>query len=207
MHRYRDSIQQCSKNARSELFEDPPQLIFITPPLFGNFRQGDRQGSIQQVRPCSHVLDTIEDDWPDGVEEFFLRIGEEFACAEGSACGQGAQRIAKRRGQVRKVVKSDDPAVGRGDHKISFIFRRPTQRRDIGIEQGPHHAAQGRFGTALLAVHGHNRDRAIGAQGGQQKSHGQTPSVLIGKIDQTAKFDNTPAAAPGRGAATCRAGV
>jgi hypothetical protein len=54
-----NQIEEGAEDARTCNLELPPQLPFRLPPCVGNWRQGQEDRAVREVRPCDDFLDAI----------------------------------------------------------------------------------------------------------------------------------------------------
>ena len=129
-----------------------PQILFGAAVLLGNGRQLQYDRPVSQVVPLGEGLDSIQDDWPLGLQDHLGPIAVELPHAEGSARCQATQCIAEPDPDAGKVVEIDTPAVLGGDHQVVFVSGSSPKTACCRINHLPQHPGGHGLAGSLLSL-------------------------------------------------------
>src|SRR5262249_39606262 len=81
-------VEQGAEHVRPRDFELAPQLALGTPLLLPDWRQGQKNRPVAQIRPANHLLNPVQEDGPRRFKQHLLVVGAELPDGEGAAAGE-----------------------------------------------------------------------------------------------------------------------
>src|SRR2546429_9801437 len=103
-------IEQGAEHAGPRDFELPPQLALKTSLRLSNWRQGQKNRWVAQIRPADHLLNAVQEYRARRFKQHLLIVGIELSDGEAAAAREPAQGIGEPNRQAGQVVECEQVA-------------------------------------------------------------------------------------------------
>jgi hypothetical protein len=130
-------IKQGAQDCRPRNFELPPKFGLGTPLLLSSRPHRQKNCAVAQIRPANDVFDPVQADRARRLKQHLFIISIELTDRETTTARKPAEGVGEPRGQARQIIEGKQMAIAGGNHQFALLARECSDRRHIGIDQGP----------------------------------------------------------------------